>query len=71
VIVFGYSLPSVDIEAEKVFERAVARNGDLGWIDVVNPAPEAAARFASVAGRTPVRWYPSLEALLAGDDLAA
>ena len=69
VVVYGYSLPSIDIESEKLFERALARNPGLGWIDVVNPAPESAGRFAGVAGRKPVRWYPSLDAFLGIDDL--
>jgi hypothetical protein len=61
---FGYSLPAIDIEAEKLFERSVAKNRSLKWIDVINPAPESAARFARVGGRTPIRWYPSAEQFL-------
>jgi hypothetical protein len=60
VAFFGYSLPDIDVEAEKLFERALFRNSRLGWIDVINPAAASAARFAGVSGSTPVRWYPSL-----------
>jgi hypothetical protein len=67
MIVFGYSLPAIDIEAEKLFERALAKNVGLAWIDVVNPAPESAARLASVGVSKPLRWYPSVERLLESD----
>jgi hypothetical protein len=70
LIVFGYSLPAIDIEAEKLFERAIARNTSLDWLDVVNPAPDSAARFADVANPKPSRWYPGLNAFLDQDDLS-
>jgi len=64
MVIYGYSLPAIDIEAEKLFERALARNRGIAWIDVVNPAHESAARFAGTAGRKALRWYPNLDALL-------
>ncbi|MGB7589569.1 MAG: hypothetical protein WBM00_12785 [Solirubrobacterales bacterium] len=60
ILFFGYSLPELDVEAEKLFERGLLRNDDVRWLDVVNPSPATAARFASVAPTKSVRWYPSL-----------
>ena len=60
VVFFGYSLPGIDIEAEKLVERALHKS-PTPWIDVVNPAPESAARFADVSKTVPVRWYPTLD----------
>lgn len=62
VIFFGYSLPMIDIDAEKLFERSLARNRSLSWIDVIDPAPAAAQRYAALAPALPVRWYPSADA---------
>jgi hypothetical protein len=60
-----------DIEAEKLFERALTKNAGMRWIDVINPAPESAARFAGVAGPKSLRWYPSLDALLDVDSFGS
>jgi hypothetical protein len=68
LVVFGYSLPAIDVEAEKLFERAIARNRALGWIDVINPAPGAAARFAGVGGGRPLRWFSTVDAFLGRPD---
>jgi hypothetical protein len=64
VVFFGYSLPDVDIEAEMLIERALAKS-PKEWIDVVNPASASAARFASVSKTVPVRWYPGLDEFFA------
>jgi hypothetical protein len=61
IVLFGYSLPAIDIEAEKLFERAIATNGHLRWADVINPSPDAARRYAGLAPAIPIRWYPSVE----------
>lgn len=55
---FGYSLPPIDVEAEKLFERALAGNAHIPWLDVIDPAPAAAQRYAGLAPAIPVRWYP-------------
>jgi hypothetical protein len=68
LVFFGYSLPQIDVEAQKLFERGLARNQSVEWIDVVNPGPEAAARFADIGANTPVRWYPSVDDLLERGD---
>lgn len=67
ILFFGYSLPELDVEAEKVFERGLLRNQSLRWVDVVNPAASTAGRIAQVSPSLPVRWYPSLEKFLSED----
>jgi hypothetical protein len=69
VVFFGYSLPQLDVEAEKLFERGVAANRDLRSLDVVNPSPGAAHRYASLGPAMPVRWYPTLNHFLDEDPL--
>jgi hypothetical protein len=60
VIFFGYSLPPIDIEAEKLFQRALAANNVVERLEIINPDPLAAGRYAALA-RLPVRWYPSMQ----------
>ena len=62
LVIFGYSLPAIDVEAEKLFERALARNTELRWIDVIDPAPVAAGRWAGIGGKKALRWFPSVDA---------
>jgi hypothetical protein len=70
LVIFGYSLPGIDIEAEKLFERGIAQNKALPFIDVINPGHSAAARFAEVGRSKPMHWYPSVDAMLARDDIS-
>jgi hypothetical protein len=65
VLFFGYSLPPLDVEAEKLFERSLLKNSSADWINVVNPASASAGRFAGVSPKRAVRWYPSLETFFA------
>jgi hypothetical protein len=60
IVFFGYSLPGLDVEAEKLVERGLLRNSALEWIDVINPAASSAGRFADVSPGLPVSWYPTL-----------
>jgi hypothetical protein len=71
LVVFGYSLPAIDVEAEKLFERGIAQNETLPQIDVINPAHDSAARFAEIGKKKPLRWYPSVNAMLEADDFSA
>jgi hypothetical protein len=71
VIFFGYSLPVIDVEAEKLFERGLAANEQVSWIDVVNPGPESAARYAGLSPAVPVRWYPSLDEFFSAEGLGS
>jgi hypothetical protein len=64
VAVFGYSLPEIDIEAEKLIERSLAKS-NASRIHVINPAPASAQRFAGLGPALPVRWYPSMTRFLA------
>jgi hypothetical protein len=67
LVFFGYSLPSLDVEAEKLFERSIQLNPTLTDIDVINPQAASAARFAGVAPKRRLRWHPSLRHFLAAD----
>jgi hypothetical protein len=57
---FGYSLPGLDAEAERLFKRSLLDNGSVPWIDVINPGPASAARFADVSSGSPIHWYANL-----------
>jgi hypothetical protein len=71
VVFFGYSLPAIDVEAEKLFERALAANTKAAGVDVINPAAEAAARYAGLAPAVPVRWYPDTASFFTSDRFKA
>jgi len=68
IVFFGYSLPRLDVEAEKTVERSLLKNAALQRIDVINPAPSSAGRFAGVSPALPVRWYPALRDFLSADN---
>jgi len=54
VVFFGYSLPLIDIDAEKLFERAITENKNLAWADVINPDPASAQRYAGLKPALPI-----------------
>jgi len=64
VVFFGYSLPVIDIDAEKLFERSLAVNSSVRWADIVNPDPAAAERYAGLSPAIPIRWYPSFRTFM-------
>jgi len=64
LVFYGYSLPPADIEAEKLFQRAIFKNDALTAVDVINPDPDSAARYARLAPDKPLRWYPSVSTYL-------
>lgn len=70
LIFFGYSLPPADIEAEKLFQRSIYGNDSLSGVDVINPDPESAARYARLVPGKSLRWFPDLESLLQADQPA-
>jgi hypothetical protein len=61
VVVFGYSLPMLDVQAERLVQRSLAANTAAQRIDLVNPSPAIAGRYASLLPFKPLRWYPSIE----------
>jgi hypothetical protein len=65
VVFLGYSLPPADIEAEKLFQRALRHNESSRWIDLVNPDPGAAGRYASALPHVPLRRYETIQQFLA------
>jgi hypothetical protein len=64
VVMFGYSMPSTDIEAEKLFQRSLAKNSQVNWVDLVNPDPHAASRYAATLPNIPLRRYPTIDSFL-------
>jgi hypothetical protein len=64
LIIFGYSLPPTDIEAEKLFQRSLNVNTRISRIEIVNPGPDSPSRYARLLPTTPLSWYPSLPLLL-------
>ena len=71
VVFCGYSLPLADIDAEKLFQRHIAANDAIGWVDVIDPAPAVAARYASLIPSKPLRWYPTVDKFLAEGPFAS
>jgi len=69
VVFFGYSLPIADIEAEKLFQRALRANTALQWIDLVNPDPVAATRYASSVPHMALRRYENVDQFLGGGSI--
>lgn len=67
---YGYSIPPLDIEAEKELQRAIAHNPRLTHVDVINPDPDAATRYATAFARVSIRWYGELDRFLASDPFA-
>lgn len=65
LVFFGYSLPPTDIEAEKLFQRAIFQNDALPAIDVINPDPGSASRFARLVPAKSLHWYPDAAAFMA------
>lgn len=61
VLIFGYSLPLLDVQAEKSLQRGLATNANAPFVDVINPAPESASRYAALTEK-PIRWFPTSEA---------
>jgi hypothetical protein len=60
VVFFGYSMPLLDVEAEKEFQRAITRNSKLSHVSLVNPAAVSASRYAEAFPRQPVHWHSDL-----------
>lgn len=64
IVFFGYSLPGADIEAEKLFQRAISSNDAINSVEIINPDPSSASRYASLAPRKALGWYPDVERFL-------
>ncbi|HET6781733.1 MAG TPA: hypothetical protein VFH67_06530 [bacterium] len=70
LIFYGYSLPPLDIEAEKEFQRAATRNHGLKYIHIVNPDAASASRYAEAFPRKSVRWHGDIARFLAEEPFA-
>ena len=71
LVFFGYSLPMLDIEAEKLFERGIQGNPRLTDIDVINPRPDSASRFAGIAPERRLHWHPDVAQFMESTQLEA
>jgi hypothetical protein len=70
VVFFGYSLPQADIEAEKMFQRALTSNGSAPWIGVIDPSPEVVGRFAKLLPGKSMRRFPDGDSFFASSMFA-
>lgn len=70
LILYGYSMPPADIEAELLFQRAIFVNPVLSGLEVIDPDPEAAGRYARLASKKPLRWFPSSRDFLDDESLS-
>lgn len=64
IVIFGYSLPQMDVQAERLIQRSVAGNQRAAHVDIINRSPESAGRFATLLPLKPMRWYPNAESYL-------
>jgi len=64
VVIFGYSLPLMDVQAERLIQRSIASNTSAPHVDIVDRAPDSAGRYATVLPFRPLRWYPSADSFL-------
>jgi hypothetical protein len=56
LIVLGYSMPITDVHTEKLLSRGVRSNALLRDIEVINPDPSSAERFAKIFQPDRVIW---------------
>ena len=71
LVFYGYSLPELDIRAQRLLQRGIGDNQHVRWIDVINPESESAGRYARLLRPAALRWYPSLDAFLDAGGLRA
>lgn len=64
IVFMGYSLPELDIRAERLFRKSIFANTEAKFVDIINPSPSAAQRFVEVSSPRPVRWFGSAESFL-------
>jgi len=65
LVFFGYSLPPADIEAEKLFQRTITANSNVAALEIINPDPGSASRYAALVARRPLRWYADVDQFVA------
>jgi hypothetical protein len=69
IFFFGYSMPETDIQAERLFSRALRRNGSA-TVTIINPGNDSAARFASIVRDHPLIRFPTVDAFLMHAELS-
>ena len=60
MVFFGYSLPELDIRAHRLLQKGISRNQRMDSIDVVNPDPLSAGRYAAILQPPSLRWQSSV-----------
>lgn len=60
LVIVGYSMPVTDVHTEKMLARCIRDNPRLRDLEVINPDPAAAQRFAEIAGADRIGWYRDL-----------
>jgi len=63
IVFFGYSLPANDIQAERLFQRALGRNRSV-TVTLINPSETAPARFARVVRDQPMIRHRSVDGFM-------
>lgn len=61
VVVVGYSMPFTDVHTEKMLSRCISANAKLPNIEIVNPDPSIADRFARITNTRKLTWYRDLK----------
>ncbi|MFI4971047.1 MAG: hypothetical protein ACHP7H_00085 [Hyphomicrobiales bacterium] len=56
LIVIGYSMPVTDVHTEKLLSRSIRSNQLMKDIEVINPDPSSAERFANISQVDRVMW---------------
>jgi hypothetical protein len=64
VLFCGCSLPQIDTEAEKLFQRSITGNTDLPWVGLIDPSPETARRYVQILRETPIRRFATVDGFL-------
>jgi hypothetical protein len=64
VVIFGYSCPANDLEAESLIRRAILNNKLLSCISVIDPSSETLRRYVEISHRKPVHYYPNSECFI-------
>jgi hypothetical protein len=60
LIIVGYSMPFTDVHTEKMLSRCISSNSRMSAVEVVNPDPVSAQRFADIACADQLSWYRDL-----------
>jgi hypothetical protein len=60
LVIVGYSMPFTDVHTEEMLSRCISSNPRLSAVEVVNPDPVSAQRFADITSAERLTWYRDL-----------